>query len=71
MSWVIQRWDNEEFSRGGPVVSAAPGVLTQYRPALTQRFEGVHFAGTETASHWTGYMDGAIRSGECVAKRNP
>ena len=67
-SWVIQRWDNEEFSRGGPVAFAPPGVLTQYGPALTLPFQGIHFAGTESASYWTGYMDGAIRSGERVAK---
>ena len=67
-SWVIQRWDNQEFSRGGPVAVAAPGVLTQYGPALTQPFQGIHFAGTESASYWTGYMEGAIRSGERVAK---
>jgi monoamine oxidase len=66
--WVIQRWDNEKFSRGGPVAFAPPGVLTQYGSALTQQFEGIHFAGTESASYWTGYMDGAIRSGERVAK---
>jgi len=67
-SWVIQRWDNEEFSRGGPVAIAPPGVLTKYGPALTKPFGGIHFAGTETAPYWTGYMDGAIRSGERVAK---
>lgn len=67
-SWVIQRWDNEEFLRGGPVAFAPPGVLTQYGPALRQRFEGIHFAGTESASYWTGYMDDAIRSGERVTK---
>lgn len=67
-AWVIQRSDNEEFSRGGPVAFAPPGVLTQFGPALTQRFGGVHFAGTESAEYWTGYMDGAIRSGERVAK---
>jgi monoamine oxidase len=67
-SWVIQRWDNEEFSRGGPVAFAPPGVLTQYGSALTQRVEGIHFAGTESAAYWTGYMDGAVRSGERVAR---
>jgi monoamine oxidase len=67
-SWVIQRWDNEEWSRGGPVAYAPPGVLTKYGPALTKAFGGIHFAGTESANYWTGYMDGAIRSGERVAK---
>ena len=67
-SWVIQRWDNEEWSRGGPVAFAPPRVLTQYGQALTTPFEGIHFAGTESANYWVGYMDGAIRSGERVAK---
>ncbi|KAF7507064.1 hypothetical protein GJ744_010992 [Endocarpon pusillum] len=67
-SWVIQRWDNEKFSRGGPVAFAPPGVLTQHGPALQQRFKDIHFAGTESAPYWIGYMDGAIRSGERVVK---
>jgi monoamine oxidase len=28
----------------------------------------IHWAGTETATVWTGYMDGAVRSGQRVAK---
>ena len=24
----------------------------------------IHWAGTETADYWNGYMDGAVRSGE-------
>ncbi|KAH8429726.1 flavin monoamine oxidase family protein [Aspergillus melleus] len=68
-SWVIQRWDHEEFSRGGPVAYAPPGVLTRYgEDYLRKPVGGIHFAGTETAEYWTGYMDGAVRSGERVAK---
>lgn len=67
-SCVFQRWDLEEFSRGGPVAYAPPGLLTQYGPALKTSVGGIHFAGTETAEFWTGYMDGAVRSGERVAK---
>lgn len=67
-SWVIQRWDNEEFSRGGPVAVAPPGVLTLYGPALKQRIGNIHFAGTESSDYWIGYMDGAIRSGQRAAK---
>ncbi|KAI4919162.1 hypothetical protein J4E85_009419 [Alternaria conjuncta] len=66
--FVLQRWDLEEWSRGGPVAVAPPNVLTKYGQALTMRAEGLHFAGTETSPYWTGYMDGAIRSGERVAK---
>lgn len=66
--FVVQRWDLEEFSKGGPVAIAPPKVLQQYGPALRAVVDGIHFAGTETAEYWTGYMDGAIRSGERVAK---
>ncbi len=27
----------------------------------------LHFAGTETAIHWNGYMDGAVSAGERAA----
>lgn len=66
--FVLQRWDNEEFSRGAPVAYAPPGVLTRYGPALRKPAGGIHWAGTETSDYWVGYMDGAIRSGERVAK---
>jgi monoamine oxidase len=65
---VIQRWDSEEWSRGAPVAYAPPRVLTQYGKALRAPVGGIHFAGTETSDYWVGYMDGAVRSGERVAK---
>ncbi|MFJ9118063.1 flavin monoamine oxidase family protein [Streptomyces sp. NPDC102394] len=67
-SFVLQRWDNEGFSRGGPVAYAPPGVLTEYGAALRKPFGGIHWAGTETSTYWTGFMDGAVRSGERAAK---
>ncbi|WP_338697655.1 FAD-dependent oxidoreductase [Streptomyces sp. Q6] len=66
--FVLQRWDNEGFSRGGPVAYAPPGVLSRYGAALRQPVGGIHWAGTETSSYWNGYMDGAVRSGERVAR---
>ena len=65
--WVIQRWDNEVYSRGAPTALAGPGTLTRYGAALTQSFGGLHWAGTESSPYWTGYMDGAIRSGQRAA----
>ncbi len=67
-SFVLQRWNNEAFTRGGPVSIAAPGVLTRYGPALREPVGGIHWAGTETATYWMGFMDGAVRSGERVAR---
>jgi monoamine oxidase len=66
--FVLQRWDLEEWSKGGPVAIAPPNVLKENGPALRAAVGGIHFAGTETSVYWTGYMDGAIRSGERVAK---
>ena len=43
-------------------------VLHRYGPPLNKPFRHVHWAGTETAIYWTGYMDGAVRSGERAAK---
>jgi monoamine oxidase len=66
--FVLQRWDLEEWSRGGPVAIAPPNLLLANGPALREAVGGIHFAGTETSVYWTGYMDGAIRSGERVAR---
>ena len=40
-----------------------PGVLLDYGAALRRPVGPIHWAGTETATVWTGYMDGAIQSG--------
>jgi len=39
------------------------GVLTQFGKTLREPFMNLHFAGTETAMRWNGYMDGAMESG--------
>jgi monoamine oxidase len=65
---AYQRWDNEPWSGGGPTGIAPPGVLTDFGAALRAPCGPVHWAGTETSGFWTGYMDGAVRSGERVAK---
>jgi monoamine oxidase len=66
--FIVQRWDLEEFSLGGPVAFAPPNVYEKYSSALRKPVNGIHFAGTETAVYWVGYMDGAIQSGQRVAK---
>ena len=45
----------------------APGTLLGYGPALREPVGRIHWAGTETADFWQGYMDGAVRSGERAA----
>lgn len=45
-----------------------PGTLTRYGSSLRAPVGPVHWAGTETSDYWTGYMDGAVRSGERAAR---
>lgn len=64
---LVQDWSDETWSRGGPVHLLGPGVLTQDRTALWAPAGRLHWAGTETALYWHGYMDGAISSGQRAA----
>jgi monoamine oxidase len=34
---------------------------------LRKPVDGIHWAGTETADKWTGFLDGAVRSGQRAA----
>jgi len=61
-------WDELPLHRGCPVTVPAPGVLTGFGRALHERDGAIFFAGTELASVWTGYMDGAIQSGQATAQ---
>ena len=65
--FFFTEWPEERWSRGGPVGIYPPGLLTTYGKALRKRIGRIHWAGTETATYWNGYMDGAIRSGERAA----
>jgi monoamine oxidase len=65
--YLERDWTNEEWSRGCYAGYAPPGVLTAYGPAIRAPIGPIHWAGTETATVWNGYMDGAIQSGERAA----
>ncbi|XP_070574711.1 amine oxidase [flavin-containing] B-like [Ptychodera flava] len=45
-----------------------PGALTKYGRYLRSAHGNVYFAGTETATQWAGYMDGAVQAGERAAR---
>ncbi|MEV5000641.1 flavin monoamine oxidase family protein [Nocardioides sp. LML1-1-1.1] len=56
-------WTHEQWTRGGPVATYPPGVLASLGQHIRTPYGRVHWAGTETSTYWTGYMDGAVRSG--------
>jgi len=64
---VEQHWLAEPFTRGGPVAVSAPGALTALGPALREPVGPLHWAGTETATQWCGYLDGALSAGRRAA----
>lgn len=60
-------WTAEEWTRGCYGGHFPPGVWTAYGSALREPVGLIHWAGTETAVVWNGYMDGAVESGERAA----
>ncbi|HUI04077.1 MAG TPA: flavin monoamine oxidase family protein [Acidimicrobiales bacterium] len=60
-------WQAETWSGGCYGTLFGPNVWTRYGHALRQPVGPVHWAGTETASVWCGYMDGAVSSGQRAA----
>ena len=65
--YADQAWANEEWTRGCYGAFMAPGAWTDNGPALKAAVGRLHWAGTETAERWSGYMDGAVASGERAA----
>lgn len=61
-------WSAEEWSRGCPVANMTPGAMLSCGATLRAPVGRVHWAGTETATEWTGYMEGALQSGERAAR---
>ena len=61
-------WADEQWTRGCYVGVTPPGVLLDFGASLRPPFERVHWAGTDTATYWNGYMDGAVSSGERAAR---
>jgi monoamine oxidase len=68
LEYVEMDWTRERWTQGCPTGVFAPHMLSRYGKALGRAVGRVHFAGTETADFWAGYMDGAVRSGERAAR---
>jgi monoamine oxidase len=60
-------WGEEQYSGGCPIANYPPGLLAMYGPALHTAVGRIHWGGTESARVCTGYMEGAVESGDRVA----
>jgi monoamine oxidase len=67
LDYIDHSWGTDEFAPGGPTAAVPPGSWTRYGPWLRQPVGRIHWAGAETADRWTGFLDGAVRSGYLAA----
>jgi len=66
--YIERSWAEEEWTRGCYGCYLPTGGWTGFGPALRAPVGPLHWAGAETATVWSGYMEGAVRSGERAAE---
>ena len=68
---VVADWPRDQYSGGGYAGAVPPGVWTQYGPGLLNtEWDGyLDFAGTEYATKWAGFFEGAALSADAVVER--
>uniref|UniRef100_A0A914UI43 Amine oxidase n=1 Tax=Plectus sambesii TaxID=2011161 RepID=A0A914UI43_9BILA len=57
-----KNWHTEPYNGGCPV-SCLPAGNMEYFMRIREPVDRIHFAGTESATLWPGYMSGAVQSG--------
>ena len=67
LEYIDQDWVSFPWAGGAYLPNMPPGVMTTSGKVLREPVGRIHWAGTETATLWTGSMEGAIRSGERAA----
>jgi monoamine oxidase len=65
--YTDQSWAEETWSGGCYTGIMGPHTLSTMGRYLRIPSGNIHWAGTETAEEWNGYIEGAIRSGERAA----
>nr|XP_033805542.1 amine oxidase [flavin-containing] A-like isoform X2 [Geotrypetes seraphini] len=63
-----KNWCEEQYSGGCYTAYFPPGIMTQYGRVIRKPVGRIYFAGTETATQWSGYMEGAVQAGERAAR---
>jgi monoamine oxidase len=57
-------WSTDTWTRGCFTGFLTPGATSLFGPAVRDPVGPIRWAGTETATTWPSFIDGAIRSGE-------
>ncbi|KAL7983659.1 hypothetical protein Chor_000535 [Crotalus horridus] len=63
-----KNWCTEQYSGGCYTAYFPPGIMSQYGRIIREPAGKIYFAGTETATQWSGYMEGAVQAGERAAR---
>ena len=66
--YVDGEWSERQWTRGCYNANHGPHVWTTYGPALSTPLGVIHWASTDTATHWSAYMEGAVDAGERAAQ---
>lgn len=67
IEYAEKNWSEEPYNGGCPVACMPPGNMENYALTIRAPTGKIHWAGTETATQWIGYMSGAAESGLRVA----
>jgi monoamine oxidase len=67
IAYLDHVWEHDPWSGGCYGAFMPPGVWTKLGSAIREPQGRIHWAGTETATVWSGYIDGAISSGKRAA----
>ena len=68
VGYFDQDWTAETWTGGCSAGYAVPGALSHFGAAQRAPVGRIHWAGSETAREWFGYMEGALESGERAAR---
>ena len=69
VAWREKVWTDDPWALGGYSAVPAPGTSDAHSTSAWKPWQGIHWAGTEVAEEWSGYFEGAIRSGEAAARQ--
>ena len=65
--YIEKSWAADPWSRGCYGGVCPPGAIVAFPDIVRKPAGRIHWAGTETATEWGGYMSGAIQSGQRAA----
>lgn len=67
VAFYCMDWGLEEHSAGCYAAMMPPGLATQHGDSVLEPVGCVHWAGSELAAEWPGYLEGAVESGQQAA----